>query len=369
MNSKVLVSLAIALLSTGTTAASAQEVTEIRWGTSAVGSSGHRALTALGNLLNEKMEGYRVIVQPTPGAIVSVKGFATGEFEGYYGSDIAFYELANNISRFEGFQENIEVQPVQSFWAFTVEVGLGVHVSQRENFDEWGDLSGQPVFTGPRPWDTRAQIERALQALGIEHEYVDVDLSTAGSLLESGQIAGLGIYTNAEATTAPWIIETSLMTDWAILNPSEEELGRLHEAGFTSTEVTNAAEVFQEEVRGRRRRSSCHSTTASTSASRSPRRTCTACSRSSRRTPPSSPRPMPALPRSPRTCPACRCVASRRRATSFRCIRASPGTCARRASGTRHGIPGSQRNSSRVRRTGARAGSRPRPPAAPAIRP
>jgi hypothetical protein len=120
-------------------------------------------------------------------------------------------------------------------------------VSQRENFDEWGDLSGQPVFTGPRPWDTRAQIERALQALGIEHEYVDVDLSTAGSLLESGQIAGLGIYTNAEATTAPWIIETSLMTDWAILNPSEEELGRLHEAGFTSTEVTNAAEVFQEE--------------------------------------------------------------------------------------------------------------------------
>ena len=247
MNSKVLVSLAIALLSTGTTAASAQEVTEIRWGTSAVGSSGHRALTALGNLLNEKMEGYRVIVQPTPGAIVSVKGFATGEFEGYYGSDIAFYELANNISRFEGFQENIEVQPVQSFWAFTVEVGLGVHVSQRENFDEWGDLSGQPVFTGPRPWDTRAQIERALQALGIEHEYVDVDLSTAGSLLESGQIAGLGIYTNAEATTAPWIIETSLMTDWAILNPSEEELGRLHEAGFTSTEVTNAAEVFQED--------------------------------------------------------------------------------------------------------------------------
>jgi hypothetical protein len=178
---------------------------------------------------------------------VSVKGFATGEFEGYYGSDIAFYELANNISRFEGFQENIEVQPVQSFWAFTVEVGLGVHVSQRENIDEWADLSGQRVFTGPRPWDTRAQIERALQALGIEHEYVDVDLSTAGSLLESGQIAGLGIYTNAEATTAPWIIETSLMTDWAILNPSEEELGRLHEAGFTSTEVTNAAEVFQEE--------------------------------------------------------------------------------------------------------------------------
>jgi TRAP-type uncharacterized transport system substrate-binding protein len=250
MNRKVLVSLAVGLLAMGTTAASAQDVTEIRWGTSAVGSSGHRALTALANLLNEKMDGYRVIVQPTPGAIVSVKGFATGEFEGYYGADIAFYELANNISRFEGFQESIDVQPVQSFWAFTVEVGLGVHASQRENFDEWADLSGQRVFTGPRPWDTRAQIERALGTLGIEHEYVEVDLNTAGSLLESGQITGFLTYTNAEATTAPWIIETSLMTDWAILNPSEEELARLKDAGFATTEVTNATEVFQEDKLG-----------------------------------------------------------------------------------------------------------------------
>jgi TRAP transporter TAXI family solute receptor len=250
MNKNVLVSLAFTALVIGTASASAQQVTELRWGTSAVGSSGHRALTALANLLNEKMDGYRVVVQPTPGAIVSVKGYATGEFEGYYGSDIAFYELANNVNRFEGFQESVEHQPVQSFWSFTVEVGLGVHASERENFDQWADLSGQRVFTGPRPWDTRAQIERALEVLGVEHEYVEVDLSTAGSLLESGQINGFLIYTNAEATTAPWIIETSLMTDWAILNPSEEELDRLHEAGFASTEVPNPAELFQEEEPG-----------------------------------------------------------------------------------------------------------------------
>src|SRR5690606_40012112 len=66
------------------------------WGTSAVGSSGDRALTALGNLLNRELDSYQVVVQPTPGAIVSVKGFATGEFDGYYGADTAFYELANN---------------------------------------------------------------------------------------------------------------------------------------------------------------------------------------------------------------------------------------------------------------------------------
>jgi uncharacterized protein len=245
MNKKALVSLAVASLVIGAASASAQQETEIRWGTSAVGSAGHRALTSLATLLNEKMDGYQVIVQPTPGAIVSVKGYATGEFDGYYGADIAFYELANNISRFEGFQENVEKEPVQSFWAYTVEVGLGVHASESENFDQWSDLSGQRVFTGPRPWDTRAQIERALAVLGVEHEYVEVDLSTVGSQLDSGQITGIGIYANAEATTAPWIIETSLMTDWVLLNPSEEELARLHEAGFSSIELTNPAEVFQ----------------------------------------------------------------------------------------------------------------------------
>lgn len=247
MNNKVLVSLILPLLVAGTTAASAQDVKELRWGTSAVGSSGHRALTALGNLLDRELDGYQVVVQPTPGAIVSVKGFATGEFDGYYGADIAFYELANNADRFEGFQESVEVQPVQSFWAYTIEVGLGIHASQRDNFDEWADLSGQRVFTGPRPWDTRAQVERGMKAVGVEHEYVDVDLSTAGSLLESGQIMGFLIYTSGEAATAPWIIETGLTTDWEVLNPSEEEIARLREAGLAITEVENPAEVFQED--------------------------------------------------------------------------------------------------------------------------
>jgi TRAP-type uncharacterized transport system substrate-binding protein len=41
--------------------ASAQK--ELRWGTSAVGSSGHRALVALADMLNKEMPKYRVTVQ------------------------------------------------------------------------------------------------------------------------------------------------------------------------------------------------------------------------------------------------------------------------------------------------------------------
>ncbi len=221
--------------------ATSAQVKEIPWGTSAVGSSGHKALVVLAEVLNKEWTGYRVTVQPTPGAIVSVKGYATGQFEGYYGADIAFFELANGVNRFKGFKESMKRQPVQSFWTFTVEVGSAVRAADRNKYKGWKDLSAKPVFTGPLPWDVRAHLERAYSALGVKHVYRQVDLSAAGSLLQSGGIDGFIIYTNAEATTAPWITEASLATDWAALNPSADEIAALKKAGFAITEVDPSA--------------------------------------------------------------------------------------------------------------------------------
>ena len=152
------------------------------------------------------------------------------------------------------------------------------------------------------------------------------------------------------------------MTDWVILNPSEEELDRLHEAGFTSTEVTNPAEVFQEES-GAEKAILLPFYYGFHVGLEVPEDDVYRMLQIIEENAAELARPMPPSPRSRRTWPACRCAASRRRRTSCRSIRASPGTCARRASGTRNGIPGSQRNSSGVRRTGARAGQ-----AAPARR-
>jgi uncharacterized protein len=222
------------------------QVKEIPWGTSAVGSSGHRALVALAEVLNREMPNYRITVQPTPGAIVSVKGYATGQFEGYYGADIAFYELANDINRFKGFKASMKRQPVQSFWSFTVEVGTAIHSRDRGKFKSWADLAGKPVFTGPLPWDVRAHLERAYNTLGVKHHYRQVDNSAAGSLLQSGGIEGFIIYTNGEATTAPWITEASLAADWAALNPSAGELAKLKTAGFAVTEVK--PDAFRKDV-------------------------------------------------------------------------------------------------------------------------
>ena len=67
---------------------------DIRWGTGPAGSSGGKALVVLANILNKAMPEYRITVLPTPGAVGTVKGFAMGEFDGYYGSDVALQEFA-----------------------------------------------------------------------------------------------------------------------------------------------------------------------------------------------------------------------------------------------------------------------------------
>jgi len=237
--------LVVGLMLVGTSAAWPQSK-DIKWGTSAVGSSGYKALVNLTALLNREMPQYRFTALPMPGAIVSVKGYATGQIDAYYGADVAFYELANDIGRFKGFKAQMKRQPVQSFWTYTMEVGAAIHARDRSKYTQWRDLSGKRVFTGPLPWDTRAQLERAFETLGVKHQYVEVDLATAGSLLEQGRIDAFITYTAAEATTPPWITEASLATDFAVLNPSQEELQILKKAGFSVTEVD--PKIFRQNV-------------------------------------------------------------------------------------------------------------------------
>jgi len=219
---------------------------DIRWATSAVGSAGHKALVILADVLNREMPKYRVSVLPTPGAVVTVKGYATGQFDGYYGADIAFYELRNDSRRFAGFRASMKRQPVQSFWTYTVEIGTAVHVRDKGKIKNWHDLTDKALFLGNPPWDTRAQLERAFDALGVKYRYRQVDLSAAGSMLERGSLDGICIYTNGEAAVAPWVTEASLAADWAVVNPSPEEIATLKKAGFSIFE--QSPKVFRRDV-------------------------------------------------------------------------------------------------------------------------
>jgi TRAP-type uncharacterized transport system substrate-binding protein len=109
---------------------------------------------------------------------------------------------------------------MQSFWSNTIEVSLAVHARNKDKIKKWADLGGKRVFTGPLPFDVRAQLERALAALNIKFTYVQIDLAAAGSQLESGAIDAMNIYTGGEKAPPPWLAEASLAADWAALNPA-----------------------------------------------------------------------------------------------------------------------------------------------------
>jgi TRAP transporter TAXI family solute receptor len=209
---------------------------DIKWATSAVGSAGHKALVVLANVLNKEMPQYRISVLPTPGAIVTVKGFATGQYDGFYGSDIAYHELVGDTARFKGFKATMKRQPIQSFWTFTTDVSFAIHSRNKDKIKKWGDLAGKRIFTGPLPWDVRAHLERALAALDIKFTYHQIDLATAGSHLEKGTIDAMLLYTSGGAPP-PWLTEASLAVDWAALNPSPEEIATLKTKGLPAVEI------------------------------------------------------------------------------------------------------------------------------------
>lgn len=235
--------LVVALLaaSVGLSCASAWAAPkDIRWGTGPVGSSGYQALVELANVLNKAMPEFRITVLPTPGAVATVKGFATGQFNGDYASDVALRELKANTGRFAGFQAHVKDQPIQSFWCYTLDVGLGIKASDRNTIKKWTDLTGKPVYTGPLPFDTRKYLELAMAAVGVHHIYKQVDLSTVGSQLQSGSIKGMIIYAAGGETPPPWLTEASLAVDWTALNPSPDELAILKQKGFPIEEVNPA---------------------------------------------------------------------------------------------------------------------------------
>ena len=220
--------------------ANAQPPMQIRWGTGPVGSAGGKALVVLGNFLSKQMPEFNFSVLPYPGAVGTVKGYALGDLDGYYGSDVALKELAANTGRFKGFKSHIKVQPVQSFWCYTLDVGLAIKASNRDKIKDWEDLTGKPVYTGPLPFDTRLQLEDALHAVGAKHIYKQVDLSTAGSQLNSGSIDAMIIYAAGGVTPPPWLAEASLAVDWAVLNPSPAEIAKLKAHGFDIVEASPA---------------------------------------------------------------------------------------------------------------------------------
>jgi len=247
MLKRLLSTLAVASAIGLASSAAWSEPKDIRWGTGPVGSVGHKALVVLADFLNKEMPNYRITVLPMPGAVMTVKGFATNEIDAFYGSDDSLREFAADTGRFKGFKASVKRQPVQSMWIFTLDVGLAIKASNSDKIKNWGDLTGKKVFTGPLPFDTRLHLETALADVGVKHIYSQVDLSNAGSQLNSGTIEGMIVYYTGGVVPAPWLTEASLAVDWAGLNPSADELAKL-KAKNVAVEEVDADKISKKDI-------------------------------------------------------------------------------------------------------------------------
>ena len=92
--------------------------------------------------MNKQMPDYRITVLPMPGAVMTVKGYATNDLDAYYGSDNSLREFAADTGRFKGFRLLARRHPVQSMWIFTLDVGLAIKASNSDKVKKWTDLSG-----------------------------------------------------------------------------------------------------------------------------------------------------------------------------------------------------------------------------------
>lgn len=241
----VLVVMALGMFA-GCTPGDRTNQNDIRWGTSAVGSSGHRALVQLAAALNRELDEGSITVLPMPGAIMTMRAYGSGDIDGFYGSDVAFHEWATDSGRFAGSRDSLRRPPIQSFWAFSMEMGIAIRAGDAERIRHWSDLAGRRVFTGPAPWDTRAHLERLFRALDIEHRYADMDLGVVGSQLAAGSLDAFGVYTTGGRALAPWVAEAERVTPITLLAPSTAEEGRLREAGYDVVRIP--ADIFQTNV-------------------------------------------------------------------------------------------------------------------------
>ena len=103
----------------------------------------------------------------------------------------------------------------------------------KDKIKKWGDLAGKRVFTGPLPFDTRAQSRarpwRRSASSSPTCRWISRPPARSSNPARSTRMT---IYTGSGSSPPPWLAEASLAADWAVLNPSPEEIAELEEEGL-----------------------------------------------------------------------------------------------------------------------------------------
>jgi TRAP-type uncharacterized transport system substrate-binding protein len=209
----------------------------LRWATSDVGSYGYSVASLMVDILEDALDGeYTVTVHPYPSTTAAKKATMNGEAEISYTADVGMRELYDRSGPFQGYEPS-EGPLVHTWYAYPMETFLTVPAAQADQYQSWEDLSGEPVFFTPAGYMNWLNMTRIWNALGYDFNHVEIDNSTTADALEAGSIVGAASYTTAGASLPTWWREAELRADITVVNPTEEEIAKLREAGLSPTEV------------------------------------------------------------------------------------------------------------------------------------
>lgn len=219
----------------------------LRWATSDTGSYGYSVGNILSQVLQQNLEGgdYAITVQPYPSTSAAMKAVMNGEAEFSYTADVGMTSLYRNEGPYEGFEGSAGTL-VHTLYVYPMETFMAVPSSNAGNYASYADLDGKPVFFTPAGYMNWLNMGRIWEALGYEFNHVEIDNSTVADALEAGSVEASAAYTTAGASLPTWWREAELRADISIVNPSQEEVQKLKDAGLTPVKVDPSVAFSQE---------------------------------------------------------------------------------------------------------------------------
>ncbi|MEM1537703.1 MAG: TAXI family TRAP transporter solute-binding subunit [Candidatus Nezhaarchaeales archaeon] len=211
-----------------------------RWGTADPASYGYKVSAFLVDFIRRNLTRYDITVYPFVSTTANIKAYCKGELESVYIADLGFYELYTFTGAFEGFKPEVKKMPLQSFWTYTMETFILIPAGRAGEIKSWSDLRGKPVFLTPAGYMNHLNIRRALKALGVEVQHVEVDTKLVSKALEDGTIVATALYTTATLSLPTWGKELDIAYGDKLipLNPTPEEVEKLKKAGLSVVDIT-----------------------------------------------------------------------------------------------------------------------------------
>jgi uncharacterized protein len=217
----------------------------LRFATSNVGSYGYAVGTLLSEILQQNLgRDYAVVVQPYPSTTGAMRSVMDGEGEFGYTADVGMRALYDGERPYEDLKPRKGLL-VHTLYVYPMETFMLVPARRANEFKSYADFDGKPVFYTPAGFMNWLNKRRMFKALGYQFNHVEIDSATVADAFEAGTIVGSTGYTTAGASLPTYWREAELRTKLSAINPTEEEMQRLREAGMSVVEV-DPAQAFSQ---------------------------------------------------------------------------------------------------------------------------